>query len=143
MKTGSSFVLILSVAALIVGCANLNSSRAPGADLSKIKTIYVQKLAGEDWGADKLIVTALETRGYQASSGISATPPTPVDATLTYEDKWMWDMTMYMIRLTIQIRDPSSGAIIASAESYRPSLERKSPEFMVNEVLDAIFGKPK
>jgi uncharacterized protein YceK len=135
--------VLLSVVALVAGCASVHSSQAPEAALSNVRTIYVQKLSGEDWGADKLIVTALETRGYKASSGLSPTPPDPVDATLTYEDKWWWDMSPYLIRLKVQMRDPSNGAILARAESYRPSLERKSPEFMINEVLDQIFGKQK
>jgi len=62
-----------------------------------------------------------------------------VDAIVTYVDRWMWDLTMYMIRLNIQVRDGKSRAILASAESYRPSLERRSTEDMVAETLDAIF----
>ena len=44
-------------------------------------------------------------------------------------------------RLSVQIRDGSSGAILASGESMRPSLQRKSPAGMVEEVLTEIWKK--
>ena len=62
-----------------------------------------------------------------------------VDGVVTYQDRWMWDITMYMIRLNVQVRDGKSGAILANAEAMRPSLQRKSPEGMVEEVLGALF----
>ena len=46
---------------------------------------------------------------------------------------------MYMIKLDIQIRDGTSGAILAKGEVMRPSLQRKSPEGMVEETLGVIF----
>jgi hypothetical protein len=46
-----------------------------------------------------------------------------------------------MIRLNIQVRDGKTRAILASSESYRPSLQRRSKENMVAETLDAIFKK--
>ncbi|MGH8275633.1 MAG: hypothetical protein ACRETH_02950, partial [Steroidobacteraceae bacterium] len=72
-------------------------------------------------------------------SGDAATPPTPVDAIVTYQDRWMWDITMYMLKLDVQVRDGRSGAILATGEVMRPSLQRKSPEDMVEEVLGVIF----
>jgi hypothetical protein len=133
----------LSLFGLLAGCANMTTTRSPEADLTKIKTIYVQKLQGEEADIDKLIVARLTAMGYQASSGLPEKPSQPTDATMTYVDNWMWDITMYMIRLTVHLRDGSSGAIIASTESYRPSLQRKSPEAMVEEVLNDLFGLPK
>jgi hypothetical protein len=62
-----------------------------------------------------------------------------VDAVVTYQDRWMWDITMYMIKLDIQVHDGKSGAILANGEAMRPSLQRKSPEGMVEEVVGVIF----
>ena len=49
---------------------------------------------------------------------------------------------MYMIELNVQIREPASGMIIASGRSYRPSLQRKPPAHMAQEVIESIFAKP-
>jgi hypothetical protein len=65
--------------------------------------------------------------------------PAEVDATLTYQDKWMWDITMYMIQLTVQLREPKTDIALATAKSYRPSLQRKNPAGMAEEVLTQLF----
>lgn len=61
------------------------------------------------------------------------------DAVITYVDKWMWDITMYMIELTIQVRDPKTDFTLAVGNSYHTSLTRKSPTEMVDEVMANIF----
>lgn len=78
-----------------------------------------------------------------SSFGIEATTTFPVDALVTYQDKWMWDITMYMLQLSIQIRDGKDRTVLATGQSFRPSLVRKSPEGMVNEVLGEIFKGAK
>ena len=71
-------------------------------------------------------------------------PPMPVDGIVTYQDKWMWDITMYMLQLSVQVRDPKSRMVLVTGESMRTSLVRKDPEGMVEEVLTEMFkgGKP-
>ena len=58
---------------------------------------------------------------------------------VTYVDKWMWDITMYLIELTITFRDPETRAAVGSGNSYHTSLTRLSPEEMVAEVIDNIL----
>jgi hypothetical protein len=62
-----------------------------------------------------------------------------VDAIVTYVDKWFWDITMYMLELTITLRDPKTDFPLATGSSYHTSMTRKSPEGMVDEVLTNIF----
>ena len=113
----------------------MQSAKAPGANLADLKSFYVQRLPADTRGIEKIIADRLNMMGYKASSGDADKPQGDVDAIVTYQDKWMWDITMYMIKLDIQIRDGKSGLILATGESMRPSLERKSPEGMVEEVL--------
>lgn len=123
------------------GCAsNINSDVAPGADLNAIKTAFVLKLPADNRGIDKLIGTELSQMGIQAAFG-EEVPDSEYDAIITYQDKWMWDITMYMLELQIQIKDPKTQFIIASGSSYRTSMVRKSPEEMIKEVLTEIFKK--
>ena len=136
------FWLIVVAIGLLAGCATQNVSHAPGADLSKAKTFYVQKLSADQRGIEQLFAKQLNQWGYQATAGTTDKPAAPVDAIVTYQDRWAWDITMYMLRLNVQIRDGESGTILASAESYRPSLERLAPEEMVKEVLQAALKRP-
>lgn len=133
---------VLAIVIALTGCASLNAAHSPTADLGKAKTFYVQKLAADDRGIEQIIAKRLTQWGYQASTGATETPAAQVDAIVTYQDRWMWDITMYMLRLTVQVRDGSSGTILASAESYRPSLQRRSPEEMVEETLKAALKRP-
>ena len=127
-------------AALLLGaCATLESAKAPDANVKGLKSLYVTRVPEDERGIDKMIAARLSTMGYLATSGDAPQSPNPVDAVVTYQDRWMWDITMYMIKLDVQVHDGNSGAVIARAQAVRPSLQRKSPEGMVQEVLGEIF----
>jgi hypothetical protein len=66
-----------------------------------------------------------------------------VDAVVVYIDKWMWDLTMYMLELTVNINDPKTGAQLATGNSLHTSLTRKSPPEMVDEVIENIYKNKK
>lgn len=134
VRTGT-LLLILVLSA----CATNSATKAPDANLSKLKTFYVVRVPEDERGIEKLIAARLAAMGYQSTSGDAPKPAALVDAIVTYQDRWMWDITMYMIKLDIQIRDGASGAILAKGEVMRPSLQRKSPEGMVEETLGVIF----
>ena len=123
----------------MVACATLDSAKAPDADIKGLKSFYVVRVPEDERGVEKLIAARLTAMGFVATSGDTPQPPDRVDAIVTYQDRWMWDITMYMIKLDIQVHDGSSGALLARAQAMRPSLQRKSPEGMVEQVLGEIF----
>jgi hypothetical protein len=137
--------LLLAMLSLMSGCAvnRATASLTPDADLNKVKSVYVVKLPADSHNIDELIKTNLIKRGYAATTGPELKPPYPADAVLTYVDKWMWDITMYMLELTILLRDPNSNFPMASGNSYHTSFSRKSPEAMIDEVLTNIVEAPK
>lgn len=127
----------------LAGCA-INKSDAylfPGQDLAKLNTFYVVKFEADDRGVNELIMKKLVALGKQATTGEVADAPENVDAIVTYIDKWMWDITMYMIELTIVLEDPTDSFPIARGNSLHTSLTRLSPEKMVDEVITNIFNK--
>lgn len=137
-KTIFTTVVICAVLSLNA-CATLESAKAPDANVKDLHSFYVAQEKDDDNAINKLIATRLLNLGYQSSFGAAARPPEHVDAIITYQDRWTWDITMYMIKLDLQIHDGESGAVIARAQSMRPSLQRKSPEGMVQEVLGEIL----
>lgn len=137
-------VFILSVLVLSSGCAvnRATATVSADADLSTVKTFYVVQQPKDQRGIEKLISDNLTARGFVAKSGPEMpTPPAGVDAVVTYVDKWMWDITMYMLELTLTIRNPVNNFPMANANSYHTSLTRKSPPEMVDEVLTNIFNE--
>ncbi|WP_323816378.1 hypothetical protein [Cellvibrio sp. NN19] len=125
------------------GCAvnKMDAQIYPDQDLSKINSFYVVKLDADDRGVNDLIAKKLTAVGKQATTGAVSDTPAQVDAVVTYTDKWMWDITMYMIELTVVIQDPKDKFPIAKGYSMHTSLTRLSPEEMVDEVITNIYKK--
>ena len=136
---GIGFLLILL---FISGCPKpiIESDSDPNVNLADLKKFYVVKLETDERGIEKVIAKKLNEFGFQATSGKGKTPPEPVDAIVTYVDRWMWDMTMYMLEIRIQLHDPNTDYVFASGQSFRTSLVRKEPEEMIDEVFRDMFA---
>ena len=135
----------LIAATILSGCAiNRESANiTPGVDLKLLNNFYVVKFGPDERGINGVIKDRLIAMGYIASTGTDEKPPRKVDAIVTYRDKWVWDLAMYMLELTITLRNPETEFPMAVGNSYHTSLTRKSPEEMVQEVLKNIFAKTK
>lgn len=139
-KSSLAFILAVMIA-FLSGCATaqLNSDVSPNAKLDEITKFHVVRLPKDERGVERLIADRLSTMGKEATFGDRSAAPADVGAIVTYQDKWMWDITMYMIELNVQIRQPKSDIALATGHSLRTSLVRKSPAEMVTEVLNDIF----
>ena len=144
MKRLLKLAALLSLVAVITtGCAvnRATGSVDPSANLTSLKTMYVKKIPADD-STYTLIADKLRSKGVTVTTGTDAAPGN-VDAVVTYIDKWMWDITMYMLELTITIRDPKTDFPLATGNSYHTSLTRLSPKEMVDEVVDNIYKGAK
>lgn len=144
MKHFLTLGIILSlITALTTGCANRATGNVNSTtNLSALKTMYVKKVAEDERGINELIAEKLRSKGVAVTTGSEASP-SGVDAVVTYIDKWMWDITMYMIELTVTIRDPKTDFPLASGNSFHTSLTRLSPNNMCSEVIDNIYKGTK
>ena len=136
-------VPFVALLALSSGCAvnRATANVSPDADIRGMKSFYVVKTKGDDRNIDKLIVDNLQKRGFTTMSGPqSDKAPAGADAVVTYFDRWVWDMSMYMLELTVQLRNPVNNFPMATGNSFHTSLTRKSPPEMVDEVLTNIFN---
>jgi hypothetical protein len=135
---------VLALVALC-GCAvnRETASVSPGADITKLKSLYVVKFDPDERGVNTLIANELAAMGFTAKTGAEAEKPSDVDALVTYRDKWFWDITMYMLELDVTLRNPQSNFPLAVGNSLHTSLTRKSSEEMVKEVLRNIFNKAR
>lgn len=127
------------------GCSNrATATLSPGVELSKVKSYYVVHQSKDTHGIHNLIRDRIVKEGLIATAG----PELPqssyqVDSVITYVDRWMWDITMYLLELTVTLRDTTSNFPLAVGNSYHTSLTRKSPEEMVDEVMTNIFNAGK
>lgn len=134
--SGLLFLAGLSLA----GCSSLNTQVAPNANLGQLKRIFVQQNLNDNHGLDALIVNQLQARGIQAESGPLTLMPRDVKTYLVYEDQWEWDFKDSLISLGVIVRDAASDHLLASARFTRPTAFMKTPEFMVQTVLDGLFS---
>jgi hypothetical protein len=145
LKRIASVLALVFATSLMTGCAvnRATATLSPGADLIEVKSVYVVKQPKDDRGINDLIAANLEKRGYLVTKGPELSTPYKSDVAVTYVDKWMWDITMYLLELTINVRDPQTGFPMAVGNSLHTSLTRKSPTEMVDEVLNNIFTAQK
>jgi hypothetical protein len=128
-----SFITILTT-----GCANRSTANVnPLVNLSSLKTMHVKHYPSDNTKVNEEIADKLRLKGVTVSTG--ETPPGNVDAIVTYIDRWYWDITMYMVELTITIRDPKSDWPMAVGNSLHTSLNRKSQSEMIDEVINTIY----
>ena len=142
-KKFACILFLLGAQLLFSGCANQSiATMSPGSSLGNPRSFYVVRLEADKRGVNILIRDRLIALGYTAESGEEKPfPKNHTDVVVTYEDRWAWDVTMYMLQLTITFRDPSDGYPMVVGKSLHSSLTRKSPEAMVQEVLTSIFNK--
>jgi len=136
---------VITALAALSGCAvnRASASITPDTDLKAMKTFYVVHREGDNRNTDELIRDHLSKKGLVATTGPEMPPPYKADAVVTYIDKWFWDITMYMLELTINIRNPTDNFPVAVGNSFHTSLTRLSPTEMVDEVMANIFKQAK
>ena len=134
-------VAVATMAAAGGGCSHqITGGPESGVDMGRYQSFYVvSEKADSDVAA--ALVKDLSTRGLSVTRGPdSSASSSPSDCKVVFHDKWMWDMTMYLLELKLEMVDARSGALLASGRCYRTSVVRKSPEVMVKEITDLIFG---
>lgn len=138
-KLGLVSLLLLPLS----NCVHQNTRMlAPGTSesgLAKMRTFYVRKHGDDDYKLGEEIVAQLQEMGYRATTGSAISPPGKVDAVITYMDHWTWDITMYMISLDMQVREPGSDFALVTAKTTRTSVVRKSQKAMVRETLTKLL----
>lgn len=138
--------LFMAFAAVILvalqGCATNRESASVAADVNirTLKSIYVERSPQDERGLYIIIAEQLRKLGYTVSTGTASKPPGPADGVLSYQAKWQWDMTMYLLELRVTVRRPDTDVLLGSASSYHTSMTRKTPEDMVAEVLANLRG---
>ena len=143
ISTTVAFILV--ALPFISGCSNVaTATLSPGADLNRLKSFYVVHQPKDTHDLQNLIRDRIVKEGFTATAGPEL-PQSPykADSVVTYVDRWMWDITMYLLELTVTLRDATNGFPLAVGNSYHTSLTRKSPEAMVDEVLTNIFKTSK
>jgi hypothetical protein len=132
---------IFATAACGTSGAQYHVTTLPGSRIRSMKSFYVVHRDSDPRHIERDIAQQLVDLGYQATSGpTEPADPDQYDAVVTYIDRYMWDMSMYCLQLTLYVRDTRTGYITATASSWRPSLVRKTPAGHAKILLTELLG---
>ena len=106
----------------LVACAHTSGERLHDVARSDSAVYYVENHGKDERHLEVLIADALRSRGLNASGGSETERPDGVSYIVSYEDRWMWDMRTYLIKLTISVRDAQTGELMGTGLSYQDSL---------------------
>ena len=133
---------LLILAPFMSGCmTSLKVNLEPGKTFSDLGKTYVAHFDPDKRNLHQIIANELKAMGAFAAAGERAEMPSDADTLVTYVDNWYWDMGNYMIKINIKFFNAKTEDLIVSGESYRTSLARKEPEFMIRETLEKIMSK--
>jgi len=115
-KTASAFLL-----ALLAGCATQSSTVNGPIPRNVTVTVISNREMDEhdDHEIQNLIIGELRQRGYQTSDGGDGREVSHPNGTTCYhDDRWAWDMAMYLVELRLQLANGRSGQIYATSRYY-------------------------
>jgi hypothetical protein len=138
-----SCALILVVFA---GCETYKPYASPGTPPPKLTraAILMEPNSKEKAKRAEDIATVLQKRGIEAVIVPPGEPvPRDVDGYFTYNDKWEWDLTMYLADMQIELHDTQTSRLIASAR-YKQSWVHRYPDpiEIVDNLVGQILGEP-
>ena len=124
LRRSGRAIVALWVMLASVGCATAPLGGAmPGVDLRLHQPIHVVHQPNDGRRIDRVLAAALRQHGLEATAGSASERPAEARAVLEYEDRWKFDMRMYLIYLRLDVRTPDTGVLLATAQSYPGSLE--------------------
>lgn len=138
MKVFWPLTLVLLLA---TGCSSMSSYLETGVNISNYKHLYVEHKLADARGVDTLIAQDFRNRGYDISYGPLTLMPRQTDAIISYDDRWDWDFTYYLLQLTVTIRDARTGRTVANVKDIRPSISGKTPVQMIHESVSKILKR--
>jgi hypothetical protein len=132
----------VSALLFVMACAGsalkplMGGAREPGA------TFYV---AGHDQDPRNLynvVAGVMSARGLQVSAGPAAARPPSARFLVTYEDRWEWDMRMYLKKIVIRVHDAQTGVLLGESEMHQGSLSAMGDKYedIVKQATDALFA---
>lgn len=143
MKNYSAFMYVIFF--FVVGCShNVKTFHNPKFDNLNFESVYLKRVPNDTmFNVYKHIKDELNLLGYDVTVGLSEVPSGQTDVIVSYEDRWMWDITMYMMHLDMQLIETNSYSAVSETSITRTSLIRKNRKEIVREALAELFFDDK
>jgi hypothetical protein len=146
LKLGLRGASVSLLALLLVGCVgNTSGQLTLPQEQARAGSYFVERHDKDNRDLATTIAKAMQARGLQATAGTAAERPAEAKYVVTYVDKWMWDMRMYLYDLRIDLRDARDQSILGYGQSMQSSLKAmgQTHEDVINRALDQLFPPGK
>lgn len=127
----------IAPASALVACSSLSGD--PIAPALRAETFCVERHAQDSRDLASQIADALQQTGLRAVAAEAGGCAERARYRVTYTDSWNWDMRMYLKRLTLEVTDPTTGEIVALAESSQDSLSALGDSH--RDIIDRAVAK--
>ena len=127
---------------VLAGCSTLEpGKRHSNINLQELKRGYIVTPPNYNLTVSRYIGEALIPRGVSIRAGAGETLPPDLDFLITYEDKWTWDLKMYLESLEIKFLNPTNREVLASG-SYHQGVFHGYPDLQqtVEDVIQSIYS---
>ena len=132
---------VLCASLLLAACAttDVGSYIVPGETLEPSGSYYIIFSETDDRALHEMLRTAMIARGLDASTGFADRVPPDATYVVEYGSQWQWDLTWYLLHLSVRVYEPDERLLIAAAHSERTSLVRRPAGEVVAETLNELF----
>jgi hypothetical protein len=143
MKVDRSVFLLLAItgAALLSGCVNVSGDPLPARALQRSYCVEHQPKDTRDLHRE--ISDSLQAAGLVARHAPAGDCLANANYRVTYVDRFAWDMRVYLAKLTIEVDDPATGAVVAYGESRQGSLGAMGSSYrdVVDRAVQQLLGR--
>ncbi|UTW44149.1 hypothetical protein KFE80_06950 [bacterium SCSIO 12696] len=132
------FMLVAFLA--VSGCiSNQNSYKFPDAKFDANSKIFVVKNPDDKKDLSEILAESFRARGFSVELGSIQGVPEYSDVLVEYDVQWWWDVGWYITDFQVTLLDLHSDNLLLYASSNRSSLARKSPRYVVDEVVAKVM----
>jgi hypothetical protein len=135
VRTSVAACVLLGV---VAACSSIQGERLSDPARSEGARFFVEYQVKDTRRLDHQIADALRTRGVAI-----VLVRDDADYVVTYEDRWKWDMRMYLRDLKIEARDARTGALVGSGRSRQDSFAAlgKTHRDVIDRAVAAMFDE--
>ena len=117
-----SILGLLVIGLLAMACAGTSALPLTGPARDPSAVFFVENHGKDERNLEEIIARVIQARGIEATAGAQGQRPANATFTVTYEDRWAWDMRTYLRMIQIDVRETKTGEIVATSRSHQDSL---------------------
>ena len=129
-------LVLVGLAVLVAACSSVEGRRLIDSARQQDALFFVEHQPKDGRHLEVQIAESLQARGLAITHQRDE-----ADYIVTYQDRWMWDMRMYLRDLSIEVQDAKTNALVGSGRARQDSLAAlgKTHRDVIDRAVAAMF----